>query len=94
MRIAYTFPELAGVADFILAHHERWDGSGYPLGIRGTDIPLECRILAVADAYEVLTGGGPYREPLSPSLALAELVCCAGRQFDPDVVERFCALQV
>ncbi|MBT9155894.1 MAG: Cyclic di-GMP phosphodiesterase response regulator RpfG [Firmicutes bacterium] len=94
LRIAYTFPELAGVADFILAHHERWDGSGYPLGIRGTDIPLECRILAVADAYEVMTGGRPYREPLSPSLALAELVCCAGRQFDPDVVERFCALQV
>ncbi|MBT9176270.1 MAG: putative diguanylate cyclase YedQ [Firmicutes bacterium] len=93
LRIAYTFPELAGVADFILAHHEHWDGSGYPLGPRETETPLECRILAVADAYEVMTGGRPYREPLSRPLAIAELVRCAGLQFDPAVVEKFCALQ-
>ena len=93
LRIAYTFPELAGVADFLLAHHEHWDGRGYPLGLRATEIPLECRILAVADAYEVMTSGRPYRAPLSSALALAELKLCAGMQFDPAVVDRFCAFQ-
>jgi diguanylate cyclase (GGDEF)-like protein/PAS domain S-box-containing protein len=89
LRIAYTFTELAGVADLVLAHHEHYDGSGYPLGLKETEIPLECRILAVADAYEVMTAGRPYRDPLSPAEALAELKRCAGWQYDPCVVERF-----
>jgi len=89
LRIAYTFPEVAPVADLILAHHEHYDGSGYPLGLKETEIPLECRILAVADAYEVMTAGRPYRDPLAPAEALAELKRCAGWQFDPHVVERF-----
>lgn len=67
-------------------HHERWDGEGYPCGLAGTDISLAGRIAAVADAYDVITSKRSYKEPMSPEAARAELVSCAGAQFDPDVV--------
>lgn len=88
-RIARCVPVLAPVADLILKHHEQWDGSGYPLGLKHTDIPLECRILAIADAYEVMTAGRPYRHALSKTEAIEELRRGAGTQFDPKLLELF-----
>ena len=75
--------------EVILAHHERWDGSGYPRGLAGEEIPLGSRILAVVDAYESMTRGRPYRPPRPVEEAIAELRREAGRQFDPEVVEAF-----
>ena len=71
----------------ILAHHEHYDGCGYPRGLRGEEIPLAARILGVLDAYESMTQGRPYRAPMDEPAALAELQRCAGAQFDPRVVD-------
>jgi diguanylate cyclase (GGDEF)-like protein len=79
------------VATWVLHHHERWDGSGYPGRLAGEHIPLGSRILFVADAYEAMTTDQAWRERLSPDAALAELRRCAGTQFDPRVVEAFLA---
>lgn len=73
----------------IMHHHECFDGSGYPLGITAEDIPLDARIIAVADAYDAMVSGRPYRKGCSPGEALAELARCAGSQFDPQVVQHF-----
>jgi diguanylate cyclase (GGDEF)-like protein len=88
-RIAQTIPSLAHISDWILKHHEWWDGRGYPLGLKGRDIPLACRILAVADAFEAMTSDRPYRKALSHAETMEELRRNAGTQFDPDVVEHF-----
>lgn len=85
-------PGADAIGRMILLHHERYDGKGYPEGLKGEEIPLESRILAVADAFEAMTGARPYRSSLSPDEAVAELYRCAGSQFDPLVVEVFCAL--
>ena len=74
---------------YILFHHECWDGSGYPAGLRGRSIPLEARILAVADAFDAMISPRPYRRPLSHEHAIAEIERCAGTQFDPAVAELF-----
>jgi diguanylate cyclase (GGDEF)-like protein len=84
--------QLGGVGEWILSHHERPDGSGYPRGLRGHQIPLEGRIVAVADAYAAMTAERPYRQPFSPKRAKAELQARAGSQFDHDVVAAFLAL--
>jgi HD-GYP domain-containing protein (c-di-GMP phosphodiesterase class II) len=81
--------DLRDVARWVLSHHERVDGAGYPRGTAGDDIPLEGRILAVADAYEAMTADRPYRGALSAEAARAELVRGAGTQFDARVVEAF-----
>jgi two-component system cell cycle response regulator len=81
--------KLDEVGNWVLAHHERPDGTGYPHGIAGGEIPLEARILAVADAYEAMTADRVYRAALTPEQARAELVRCAGTQFDRRVVEAF-----
>ena len=86
-RIATASPHLAGIARLILCHHERWDGKGYPLGLAGTEIPVECRILAIADAYDAMTGYRPYRKPFDHEKAVQELQVNAGIQFDPDLIE-------
>jgi len=91
-RIANTVPELINTADYILAHHERWDGSGYPKGLRGEEIPLLARILAVVDAYDAMTQTRPYRRALSVSEAVEELRTNAGTQFDPQIVDLFLEL--
>ncbi|MDP3059093.1 MAG: diguanylate cyclase, partial [bacterium] len=88
-RIATSTPELATVADSILYHHERWDGTGYPLGLKGLDIPLTARILSVADSFDAMTSDRPYRLALSREKALAELTAHAGTQFDPNIIELF-----
>ena len=88
-RIAQSAPDLGTVADWILKHHEWWSGEGYPLGLKGDEIPLECRILAIADAYDAMISDRPYRKAMSPRKAMAELKKCAGVQFDPDMTERF-----
>jgi HD-GYP domain-containing protein (c-di-GMP phosphodiesterase class II) len=79
-------PGLEGLADLVRAHHERWDGGGYPAGLAGDDIPLPSRVISVCDALEAMISRRPYREPLTVEAALAELVAGAGSQFDPDVV--------
>lgn len=77
------------VATWVLHHHERWDGAGYPGRLAGEHIPLGSRILFVADAYEAMTTDQAWRRRLTPGAALAELGRCAGTQFDPRVVEAF-----
>jgi putative nucleotidyltransferase with HDIG domain len=77
------------VADIVLSHHERWDGTGYPRGLAGEEIPLPARLIAVADAYDVLTARDSYRQPIPPDAAIAELRAGAASQFDPQVVEAF-----
>ncbi|MFL5966514.1 MAG: HD domain-containing phosphohydrolase [Gaiellaceae bacterium] len=77
------------VADIVLHHHERWDGAGYPDGLRGDAIPLGARIIFVADAYDAMTSDRVYRARLSRDEALAELERCSGTQFDPAIVETF-----
>jgi HD-GYP domain-containing protein (c-di-GMP phosphodiesterase class II) len=74
---------------YVLFHHERWDGGGYPCGLSGAAIPLEARLLGVADAFDAMTSARPYRPAVAADRALAELVICAGTQFDPLVVEAF-----
>jgi len=76
----------------VLYHQEMYDGSGYPAGLRGEEIPLGARIFAVADTYDAMTSTRPYREALSHERALAEIVRCRGTQFDPKVVDAFVAL--
>jgi putative nucleotidyltransferase with HDIG domain len=86
-------PHTAGVvARIVRAHHERWDGSGYPDGVAGEAIPLEARILGVADAYEAMTGPRAYQQRRRPQEAIQELRAGAGRQFDAQVVEAMAAL--
>ena len=77
------------VADIVLHHHERWDGAGYPNGLRGEDIPLAARIIFVADAYDAITSDRVYSPRRSSSVALVELERCAGTQFDPAIVSAF-----
>jgi diguanylate cyclase (GGDEF)-like protein len=77
------------IAAWVRAHHERVDGAGYPHGLRGRAIPLEARILAVADSYEAMIADRPYRAGMPPEQAREELLRCAGTQFDPNVVSAF-----
>ena len=77
-RIAISAPELSPIANSILSHHERWDGSGYPQGLKGKQIPLLARIIAVLDAYDTMTQGRIYKKEISEQEALAEIVRCAG----------------
>jgi diguanylate cyclase (GGDEF)-like protein len=81
--------EIDPVAHWVLHHHERWDGAGYPNGLAREDIPLGARIIFVADAYDAMTSDRAYRGRLTPQEAVAELKRCAGTQFDPEVVRVF-----
>jgi len=80
---------LEGAARVVAQHHERWDGSGYPLGLRGEEIDMNARIFAVADAFDAITSDRVYRSGRGYEAALAEMEKCAGIQFDPRVVEAF-----
>ena len=88
---------IAGVASlrpalpYVLFHHERWDGHGYPTRRAGSAIPVEGRVLAVADAFDAMTSGRPYRRPLTADQAATEVDRCGGTQFDPEIVQAFLA---
>lgn len=88
-RIAKSAPDLTPIAEWILKHQEWWNGTGYPLGLAGEDIPLECRILAIADAYDAMTNDRPYRNAMNHYEAVDELRRCIGSQFDPMLTELF-----
>lgn len=93
---ARILEEIGGVfahlAPIVMAHHERWDGLGYPRGLQGSEIPFAARILSVVDAYDAMVSRRVYKEPIPPSAARAELRRCAGTQFDPTVVMAFLAV--
>ena len=91
-RIVHATEEFAHVAEGIRSHHEHWDGLGYPNGLKGEEIPLLGRITAVADAYEVMSSGRPYKEAMSREEIVAELKSCAGSQFDPGLIAIFLSL--
>ena len=88
-RITRSTEEFAHVSEDILSHHERWDGSGYPRGLKGEQIPFLARVTAIIDAYEVMTHGRPYKRKLSKEEAVAEIKKHSGTQFDPGLVKLF-----
>lgn len=88
-QIACSSPELSSIAEGILNHHEWWDGSGYPSGVKGEDIPLISRIVTVVDAYDVMTHERTYKHAISKEEAIKELRKSSGIQFDPEIVEVF-----
>ena len=90
--IAKSVPNLTAIAEAILTHHERWDGMGYPYRLQGEQIPLHSRILSIADSYDAMISGRPYKEAISHQDALMEIERCAGTQFEPALVELFLSI--
>lgn len=88
-RILSSVNELSQISNYVLEHHERFDGSGYPKGIKGDEISLQARIITIADAYDAMTKERTYRKALSKEEAIAELKKCSGTQFDSDIVNIF-----
>jgi diguanylate cyclase (GGDEF)-like protein len=88
-RIAESSQILSDIAEYILAHHEHWNGQGYPYGLKGEEIPLLSRILSIADAFDAMTNDRPYRKAMDKKSAINELQRCSGKQFDPRLVEIF-----
>ncbi|MGI6083932.1 MAG: HD domain-containing phosphohydrolase [Acetivibrionales bacterium] len=88
-RIAMSSPELAPIAEYILYHHERWDGKGYPNKLKGEEIPLLSRILAVVDAYDAMTQDRSYRKAMTKEAAIEEIRANIGKQFDPNIARIF-----
>ncbi len=80
---------LSGAVAIVRSHHERWDGTGYPMGLRTTQIPLAARVFAIADSFDAMTNDRPYRAAMPADVAMDEIVAGSGTQFDPDVVETF-----
>jgi len=88
-QILRSVNEFSKTADYVLQHHERWNGSGYPKGLKGEEISIEARIIAVVDAFETMTSDRTYRESLSEADAINELRKCSGMQFDPNIAKVF-----
>lgn len=88
-RIANTMPELLPIGEGILYHHERWDGTGYPMGLKGEEIPKISRIISLLDAYDAMTNDRPYKQSVSSGEAIEEIKRCSGTQFDPDLAKIF-----
>lgn len=91
-RIAESSPDLTHISDWILKHHEWWDGNGYPFKLKGEEIPLQSRILSIVDTFDAMTNNRPYRKALSKEIALVEIVRFKGIQFDPMLVDEFVKL--
>ncbi len=91
-RIAKSSPELAGIADAILHHHEFWNGDGYPQKMKGEDIPLLSRIIHIVNAYQAMTHERPYRRAMKKEDAIKELKRGQGSQFDPELTEKFISM--
>lgn len=87
--ILLTSPEYAEIAEDILCHHERWDGTGYPRGLKGTDIPFRARMIAIADSFDAMTSHRPYRPAMARAQAVEEIKRNAGTQFDPELAAAF-----
>ncbi|MCM1989181.1 HD domain-containing phosphohydrolase [Oceanirhabdus seepicola] len=85
--IAVSSPNLINIAEGILHHHERWDGRGYPEGLKGEEIPIESRIITIVDSYDVMTNDRPYHNAMPKEKAIEELLRCKGSQFDPELVD-------
>ena len=92
-QIAMASPELMSIADYILTHHERWDGKGYPKGLAGENIPLLSRLLSVTDAYDAMTEDRPYRIGMCKQDAIAEIIKNSGTQFDPTIAKIFIEIE-
>jgi len=88
-RILSTANEMSEIAGYVLAHHERWDGNGYPRGLKGSEIPLESRIISIADAYDAMTSESCYQDIFSQDEAVKVLKSGAGVKFDPALVDIF-----
>ena len=88
-RILSSVNEFSEIADYILEHHERWNGTGYPKGLRQENISLQARIITLADAYDAMTGTRPYGKPHTIMEAVQEIIRCAGTQFDPSIARIF-----
>ena len=86
-RISISSPELAPIAEYILCHHEHWDGTGYPQGLKHEEIPVLSRIIAIADAFDAMTNDRPYQKKMLVSDALQEIKSNSGKQFDPKLVD-------
>ncbi len=91
-KIVINIKKLQVISEWVKAHHEKWDGSGYPDGLKGEEIPLAGRIIAIADTYDAMTSTRPYRTALSHEVAISEIKRCAGTQFDPKLAEIFVSL--
>lgn len=88
-RIAHASSELRPIAEYILCHHERWDGRGYPQGLAGEAIPLLSRIISIIDAYDAMTQNRPYRNALTNEDSVKEIKRNSGSQFDPQIAKVF-----
>jgi HD-GYP domain-containing protein (c-di-GMP phosphodiesterase class II) len=88
-RIAQSTIELMPIAEFILAHHERWDGNGYPQGLKGHEIPIISRIISIVDSFDAMTENRAYRPALSKDEAIEEIKNNLGTQFDPELAKLF-----
>ena len=93
-RIVSEVNDVADLAESILYHHERWDGKGYPRGLKGKEIPVMSRVIAVADAYDAMTSNRPYRNKISDQDARKEIFANAGKQFDPEIVRAFMKIEM
>jgi putative nucleotidyltransferase with HDIG domain len=92
-RILSLVDGFSEIAKYVLEHHERWDGTGYPRGLKGEDISLPARIIAVADSYDAMTSDRPYAKGLSKEEAINEIKRCSGTQFDPKIAALFVKLE-
>lgn len=92
-RMAKNIPDFSPIAQEILYHHEHWDGTGYPDGLKGEKIPLLSRIISIIDTYDVMQSRRPYKGPISKTEVIKEIKRCAGTQFDSQLVEIFLKIE-
>ncbi|MBN2073196.1 MAG: HD domain-containing protein [Actinobacteria bacterium] len=91
-RIVKSSADLAIIADAVLAHHENWDGSGYPRGLKGHRIPLLSRIISIVDSYDVMRSKKPYKDAINKEEAITQMVENSGTRYDPDLVKIFISI--